>query len=49
MTRVFNRITEKEKRRKLRKNATYTEKVLWISLRKKQIRDFKKVLGCILQ
>ncbi|MCB0744026.1 MAG: endonuclease domain-containing protein [Ignavibacteriae bacterium] len=37
MTRIFNKSTEKEKRRNLRNNPTYTEKILWLSLRKKQI------------
>jgi len=37
MTKVFNKKSEKEKRRKLRNNPTYTEKVLWLSLRRKQI------------
>lgn len=37
MTRIFNRRTEKEKRRNLRNNPTYTEKILWLALRKKQI------------
>ena len=37
MTRIFNKSTEKEKRRNLRNNPTYTEKVLWLLLRKKQI------------
>lgn len=41
MTRIFNRTTEKEKRRNLRKNSTYTEKVLWLSLRKKQIHGIR--------
>ncbi len=37
MTKIFNKKSEKVKRRKLRNNATYTEKILWISLRRKQI------------
>lgn len=41
MTKIFNKQTEKEKRRNLRKNATYTEKVLWLSLRKKQINGVR--------
>ena len=41
MTRIFNRKTEKEKRRNLRNNSTYTEKVLWLSLRKKQIHNVR--------
>jgi very-short-patch-repair endonuclease len=41
MTRIFNRKTEKEKRRNLRNNPTYTEKILWLSLRKKQIHNVR--------
>lgn len=41
MTKIFNKKSEKEKRRKLRKNPTYTEKVLWLSLRKKQIHSVR--------
>ncbi|MCF6269226.1 MAG: hypothetical protein L3J41_05930 [Melioribacteraceae bacterium] len=37
MTIIFNKKSEKTKRRKLRNNPTYTEKVLWQSLRRKQI------------
>jgi len=37
MTKIFNKTKEKEKRRRLRNNPTYTEKVLWLSLRKRQI------------
>ncbi len=41
MTIIFNKKSEKEKRRKLRNNPTYTEKVLWLSLRKKQIHGVR--------
>lgn len=41
MTRIFNRKTEKEKRRNLRNKPTYTEKILWLSLRKKQIHKVR--------
>ena len=41
MTRIFNRKTEKEKRRNLRNNPTYAEKILWLSLRKKQIHNIR--------
>ncbi len=41
MTRIFNRKTEKEKRRNLRNKPTYTEKILWLSLRKKQIHNIR--------
>ena len=37
MTQLFNTITEKEKRRILRKNTTSTEKIVWTYLRRKQI------------
>ena len=39
MTRIFNR--KKEKRRNLRNKPTYTEKILWLSLRKKQIHNVR--------
>ena len=37
MTQLFNKLTEKEKRRILRKNTTSTEKIVWTYLRRKQI------------
>ena len=37
MTQLFNKQTEKEKRRKLRKNTTNAEKIVWTYLRRKQI------------
>ncbi len=41
MTKIFNKKTEKEKRRQLRNNPTHSEKVLWLSLRKKQIHGIR--------
>ncbi len=41
MTKIFNKKSEKEKRRKLRNNPTYTEKILWNSLRRRQICDVR--------
>jgi very-short-patch-repair endonuclease len=41
MTKIFNKKTEKEKRRKLRNKPTHSEKVLWLSLRKKQIHNVR--------
>ena len=38
MTRVFNRTEEKAKRRKLRKDMTKAEKILWERLRRRQIK-----------
>jgi very-short-patch-repair endonuclease len=37
MTQLFNNLTEKEKRRILRKNTTASEKIVWTYLRRKQI------------
>ncbi len=37
MTQLFNKHTEKEKRRILRKNTTASEKIVWTYLRRKQI------------
>ena len=37
MTLLFNKITEKEKRRKLRNNSTKAEKQLWAEIRSKKI------------
>lgn len=37
MTRHFNKKSEQEKRRKLRREMTYCESVVWIHLRKKQL------------
>ena len=37
MTRHFNKKSEQEKRRKLRREMTYCERIVWIHLRKKQL------------
>ena len=37
MTRHFNKKSEQEKRRKLRREMTYCERIIWIHLRKKQL------------
>ena len=37
MTKHFNKKSEKEKRRKLRTEMTYCERIVWIHLRKKQL------------
>lgn len=37
MTKHYNKKTEQEKRRLLRNNMTYCEKILWIHLRKRQL------------
>ncbi len=39
MTKHYNKSSEKFKRRELRNNPTYGEKLLWNSLRKKQVAD----------
>ncbi len=39
MTKHYNKSSEKFKRRNLRNNPTYGEKLLWNSLRKKQVAD----------
>lgn len=41
MTKHYNKTTEKEKRRTLRKNQTYAEKVLWSQLRNRQLLGVK--------
>lgn len=41
MTIIFNKTSELEKRRQLRKNPTKAEKTLWMSLRKKQINGIR--------
>jgi very-short-patch-repair endonuclease len=41
MTLLFNRTTEKEKRRTLRKNMPEPEKLMWTRLRAKQINGYK--------
>jgi len=37
MTKHFNKKSEQEKRRSLRKGMTYCEKIIWLHLRKKQL------------
>jgi very-short-patch-repair endonuclease len=37
MTKIYNKISEKEKRRKLRNNMTKAEVLLWLQLKNKQI------------
>jgi very-short-patch-repair endonuclease len=37
MTRHYNKKSQQEKRRYLRKNMTYCEKIVWLHLRKKQL------------
>jgi very-short-patch-repair endonuclease len=41
MTRHYNKKTETEKRRLLRKQQTFTEKILWVHLRKRQALGYK--------
>lgn len=41
MTKIYNKKSEKEKRRALRSDPTLAEKVLWLSLRKKQIHGVR--------
>jgi very-short-patch-repair endonuclease len=40
MTRIYNKKNQKEKRRKLRKNMTKAEALLWMELKG------KKIYGC---
>ena len=37
MTKHFNKKSEQEKRRLLRNNMTYCEKIIWLHLRKRQL------------
>lgn len=37
MTKFFNKKSEQEKRRYLRNNQTFSEKIVWMNLRRKQI------------
>lgn len=37
MTKHFNKKTQLEKRRKLRKNMTFYERIMWLHLRKRQL------------
>ena len=41
MTKHYNKTTEKEKRRTLRKKQTYAEKILWQNLRNRQLLGIK--------
>ena len=41
MTKHYNKTSEKEKRRELRQNQTYAEKVLWSQLRNRQLLGVK--------
>ena len=41
MTRIYNRVSEKEKRRELRKNMPWAEIILWSKLRGKGIQGYK--------
>jgi very-short-patch-repair endonuclease len=41
MTQNFNKTSEKEKRRNLRKNQTFCEKILWIYLRDRKTFGYK--------
>jgi len=41
MTKHYNKTSEKEKRRTLRKNQTYAEKVMWQQLRNRQLLGIK--------
>jgi len=39
MTELFNKKSEKEKRRYLRRNITLAEKIIWLNIRRKQIEE----------
>lgn len=41
MTKHYNKTSEKEKRRKLRQEQTYAEKILWQNLRNRQLLGIK--------
>ena len=41
MTKRYNKKTEKENRRRLRKEQTYTEEIVWMQLRNRQILGYK--------
>lgn len=41
MTTLYNRKSEKQKRRSLRNNATYSEKLLWLSLRRRAVEGVR--------
>ncbi len=39
MTELFNKKSEKEKRRYLRKNITLAEKIIWLNIPRRQIEE----------
>lgn len=41
MTEHYNKKSEKEKRRKLRQNQTYSEKIVWRYLRNREMLGYK--------
>ncbi|MBM3713395.1 MAG: endonuclease domain-containing protein [Actinobacteria bacterium] len=41
MTKIYNKKSEQLKRRELRNNPTYAEKILWLSLRNRQIHGVR--------
>lgn len=41
MTKHYNRSSEKEKRRELRRNQTYTEQIVWTHLRNRRMLGYK--------
>ena len=41
MTKHYNKKIEKEKRRNLRREQTYTEKIFWMQLRNRQVLGYK--------
>lgn len=41
MTKIYNKNSEKEKRRQLRQNITKAEKIIWDKIRNKQIENCK--------
>ena len=41
MTEIFNRKSEQPKRKELRNNSTLAEKILWMSLRKRQLLEIR--------
>ena len=41
MTKVYNKKSEQPKRKQLRNNPTYAEKILWLSLRKRQVEGIR--------
>ncbi len=41
MTKIYNKTSEKEKRKRLRKNMTQAEIILWSGLKNRQVKGFK--------